>query len=406
MKNKEYSRGRRKIIMVIAAGMAIPVVLLVVAAIIMLHMSQPVQSPSSSDATFEVTPRAISVKSDVLFFGNAFWGRYINDWSMDSSLKEAYPFSRLDEFDRAKYDAWFAGLECPTVSGDTMSSTEMDQTLSFNCPPEYLPEAKKWFTGFSLSNNHTDNRGEDGFRETQRRLDENDIQYFGHYDPYLEDEVCEVISLPVSITYDDNTVSDGYVPVAMCGYHMVFKLAPEASLKVMEGYADIMPVFAFPHMGMEYQTQPDELKTRMHRSMIDYGADVVLGDHPHWIQTTEAYKGRLIVHSMGNFMFDQQDTAEVTRSAAIHLRLDYSGDGIGEWVEVGQSCKSYQDDCLERIKSKNLERLHFNYTFSVVGTDDSNKIVKPASDSLQALILERLRWSQTKSQLQPPYAAR
>lgn len=403
--NKDYKRSRRKIITIIIIGIAVPVILLAVAIVLMFHMAQPVKSPSPDDIAQEVRPKVVSVESDVLFFGNAFWGRYINDWSMASPLKEAYPFSRLGEFERDKYNAWFAGLECPTVAGDTMSSAEMDQTLSFNCPPEYLPEAKKWFTGFSLSNNHTDNRGVEGFEETKQRLDEHGIQYFGHYDPDLEGEVCEVIALPVTATYDNGTKENDFIPVAMCGYHMVFKLAPEESLRVMQEYSKFMPVIAFPHMGKEYQSEPDSLKTQVHRSMIDYGADVVLGDHPHWIQTTEAYKGRLIVHSMGNFMFDQQDTAEVTRSAAIHMRLDADGEEIGEWLEIGEKCKSYQDSCLDTIKNQNLKRIPFKYTFSVVGTDDSNKLVKPASEQLRNSILNRLRWQQTKSQLQAPYEA-
>lgn len=44
-------------------------------------------------------------------------------------------------------------------------------------------EAAKWFTAFTLANNHTDSRGPAGFTETQKHLDENGIQYFGAPDP-------------------------------------------------------------------------------------------------------------------------------------------------------------------------------------------------------------------------------
>ncbi|QQS19030.1 CapA family protein [Candidatus Saccharibacteria bacterium] len=36
--------------------------------------------------------------------------------------------------------------------------------------------------------------------------------------------------------------------------------------------------------------------------MIDNGADMVLGDHPHVVQPSEAYKGHPIFYSMGNFI--------------------------------------------------------------------------------------------------------
>jgi len=140
---------------------------------------------SSQQAPAKATPKPVSATANTLFFGNMYWGRYMNDWSMASSLKTAYPFSRLSEFQREKYNAWITGLECPTVAGFTQTSAEEDSTLSFNCSPDYLPEAAKWFTAVTLANNHTDNRGAEGFDETKKHLDENGIQYFGNYDPYV-----------------------------------------------------------------------------------------------------------------------------------------------------------------------------------------------------------------------------
>jgi hypothetical protein len=353
-------------------------------------------------------PKPVSVSANTLFFGNAFWGRYINDWSMASPLKTAYPFSRLDEFDRDSYDAWIAGLECPTVAGFSQTSAEEDATLSFNCSPDYLPEAAKWFTAFTLANNHTDNRGAEGFTETKKHLDKNGIQYFGHYDPDLLTDVCEVIALPMSVTYDDDSKKTHLMPVAMCGYHGVFKLPSEKSMEVMEAYSEFMPVIAFPHMGVEYKPAPDGLKVTTYRSLIDHGADMVIGDHPHWIQTTEAYKGHLIVYSMGNFMFDQQDTAEVVRSAAIRVVMNVKNvdsAALADWLSLGDACKTFQDDCLAQAEAKNLSKLPFTYQFGVVGTDDSGKIVKPATATQRASILTRLQWSSTMSQLQSPYSS-
>jgi hypothetical protein len=353
-------------------------------------------------------PKPVSASANTLFFGNAFWGRYINDWSMASPLKTAYPFSRLDEFDRDSYDAWIAGLECPTVAGFSQTSAQEDATLSFNCSPDYLPEAAKWFTAFTLANNHTDNRGAEGFAETKEHLDENGIQYFGHYDPDLLTDVCEVIALPMRVTYDDDSEKKHLMPVAMCGYHGVFKLPSEKSMEVMEAYSEIMPVIAFPHMGVEYKPAPDGLKVTTYRSLIDHGADLVIGDHPHWIQTTEAYKGHLIVYSMGNFMFDQQDTAEVVRSAAIRVVMnvkDADSAALSDWLSLGDTCKTFQDDCLAQAEAKNLIKLPFTYQFGVVGTNDSGKIVKPATAAQQASILTRLQWSSTMSQLQSPYSS-
>jgi len=351
-------------------------------------------------------PEPHSISSKMLFTGNIFWGRYMNDWSTASPLGIAYPFSRLNEFNRDSYDAWIAGLECPTVAGVNMTSAEMEAALQFNCSPDYLPEAAKWFTAVTLANNHTDNQGVEGFTETQAQLDKNGIQYFGHYDPRVTEDVCEVIGMPVTVVKDDMSVTKGRLPMALCGYHGVFRIPPPESVAVMEQYAKLMPVIAMPHMGTEYQPAPDELKTNFYRSLIDGGADMVLGDHPHWIQSTESYKGHPIVYSMGNFMFDQQGNTEVTRSAAVEVVIktgDNSLDLLKKWLMLGEKCGTYHDTCLADAESEGLTKLNVTFGFDIVGTNDADKITKPATAQQQTSILQRLNWQSTMNQLQPPY---
>lgn len=398
---REGRRSRCWIVLVVIGS-----VLILGAVGALLYSNRPVKVAPAQ--VVKEIPKPVSVTTNSLFFGNAFWGRYMNDWSMASPLKTAYPFSRLNEFNRTSYDAWIAGLECPTVAGFSQTSAEEDRTLSFNCSPDYLPEAAKWFTAFTLANNHTDNRGAEGFTETKDHLEANGIQYFGHYDPYQLDDVCEVIAFPMKVTYSDTSTKEQSLPVAMCGYHGVFKIPPAEALAVMKKYSDVMPVIALPHMGVEYTPAPDSLKTATYRAMIDNGADIVIGDHPHWIQNTEAYKGHLIVYSMGNFMFDQQDTPEVVRSAAIRVvmsTLTTDSEQLSKWLALGGECKQFHDDCLQKITSQGLSKLSFSYKFGVVGTNDANKITKPATANQQTSILERLHWSQTMAQLQAPYSS-
>lgn len=66
------------------------------------------------------------------------------------------------------------------------------------------------------------------------------------------------------------------------------------------------------HAGIEYKRFPNRLQTDFARAAIDAGADLVIGTHPHWIQTFEHYRGKYIFYSLGNFIFDQrtQDTRE------------------------------------------------------------------------------------------------
>lgn len=369
--------------------------------------NQEEASGTSSEVVSKPVPVSISNKS--LFFGTTYWGRYINDWSQANELKTAYPFSRLNELERDRYDAWIANLECPTVPNLNLTSAQEEATLSFNCSPTYLKEAKKWFTAFGSANNHSDNQGAEGLDSTRSQLKKAGIQYFGHYDPEKLSDVCEIISLPVKVKYNDDTQQKGAIPLAMCGYHGVFKIPSIESLAVMNRYSKLMPVIAYPHSGAEYKAEPDEIKTTLYRSMIDNGADMVLGDHPHWIQTTEAYKGKLIVYSMGNFIFDQQFNQEVTRGAAIELSMstkqDVSADELKKWLDIGPLCTGFQDSCLETAQKNNVQKLPLNYQFNFVATDNAQKIVKRASPTQRSDIEARLRWQSTMNQLQPPYSS-
>jgi poly-gamma-glutamate synthesis protein (capsule biosynthesis protein) len=391
-----------------ASVIALVILGLIIGAIIQLYNNNsPTPAEDVATQTIPKIPQPKNIESKMLFTGNTFWGRYTNDWSMASPLKYAYPFSRLNEFHRDQYDAWITGLECPTKSGVNMTSAEMEVALQFNCSPEYLPEAAKWFTAVTLANNHTDNQGIDGYIETKQLLDKNGIQYFGHYDPRALEDICEVVSIPVTVTNDDTSIAKGKLPMALCGYHGVFRIPLPESVAVMEAYSKLMPVIAMPHMGAEYQPAPDQLKTDFYRSLIDGGADMVLGDHPHWIQNTESYKGHLIVYSMGNFMFDQQGVAELTRSAAIQVTIktnDDNADMIKKWLALGEKCAIFHDTCLAEAQSEDLTKLDISFQFGVVGTDDSGKITKPATIEQQASILQRLKWATTMTQLQAPYS--
>jgi hypothetical protein len=340
--------------------------------------------------------------------GNTFWGRNTEEWAMATPLKYEFPFSRLNEFHRDQYNAWITGMECPLDEDVHMTAVQQEAELQFNCSPDFLPEAKKWFTAVTLANNHSDNQGIEGFEKTKKNLDKNGIQYFGHYDPRELNDICDVISIDAVVTKTDGSQSVGKLPIALCGYHGVFRIPLPSSVAVMKKYSDVMPVFAMPHMGAEYKPVPDQIKTDFYRSLIDGGADAVLGDHPHWVQSTESYKGHLIVYSMGNFMFDQQGSLELTRSAAIQVQLsekDADGKSLAKWLEIGKACQTYHDDCLEKITAAHLKKLNISFQFGAIGTRDDNKLTKPATQLETAAILQRLKWSTTMNDLHSPYSS-
>ena len=346
----------------------------------------------------------IALESRILLAGDVYWGRRMNDWSQQSSMKEKYPFSRLNEFDRESYDAWIANLECPAVPGIKQPIGFVPQLWEFNCDTDYLPEAAKWFDVLSLANNHTQNqKREPGLEATRKALEASNIQHFGNFNAHVKNDVCEVISLPTRVMLD-NRQQDAAIPIALCGFDGVYYTVTDTSIAIMQEYAKIMPVIAFPHMGQEYQAISDTVRRDLYRKMIDNGADAVIGNHPHWIQPTEAYKGKLITYSLGNFIFDQQFSEEVMRSAAIDVTMSVARDKVTDdqlraWTKLSDGCKAFHDTCLAQAKTMGLARLPIRLSYNVVGVDLSQQITKPANLASSTAILERLDWEKTKKQL-------
>jgi poly-gamma-glutamate synthesis protein (capsule biosynthesis protein) len=341
-------------------------------------------------------PVATGGNTKILMAGTVFWGRRTNKLARASELGVTYPFSELDSLERDEYDAWISGLECPITDNGHTDYNE-NTLLKFNCDPDYLPEAAKWFSAFMLGTNHTDNWGVEGFEATKANLDEAGFQYFGHYDRSNDVDNCGVLVLPVRVGYDDNSEKEMHMPFGFCSAHGVYGVPPEAALQNIKRYAEVLPTIVMPHMGAEYKTSADALRTNLFRKMIDYGADMVIADHPHWIQNTEAYNGRLIVYSMGNFMFDQLFNAEVVRSAAIeaHASFDEMVD-FEAWDKLGRGCLKDKLSCFEKIELAELPKIQIGWEFDYRGATSANNCkTRLASEAEQVAIGQRLNWAVT-----------
>ena len=91
-------------------------------------------------------------------------------------------------------------------------------------------------------------------------------------------------------------------------------------------------VIVFPHWGVEYSTGPTAEQLALGHAAIDAGADLVIGNHPHWAGAVEIYKGKPIFYALGNLVFDQtwseptlegisvEMTFAGTRLVQVHLR--------------------------------------------------------------------------------------
>ena len=86
---------------------------------------------------------------------------------------------------------------------------------------------------------------------------------------------------------------------------------------------DVDVVLVLPHWGTQYTTRTVRDQRVVARRLVQAGADLVVGGHPHWVQGVESLPGGLVVYSLGNFVFDM-DTMRETQEGAV-LELTYWG---------------------------------------------------------------------------------
>ncbi len=162
------------------------------------------------------------------------------------------------------------------------------------------------FDAVTLANNHVFDFGVEAFDETLQALDSRGIKWTGagkNLDQAASPLILEKNGLKIAIVNfsegEDLSAASGEKPGVM-GWDLPRMEALVASLRKQ---VDCIMVIA--HCGIEYIPFPPPYVARAFERMVDAGADIVIGHHPHVPQGVQFYKGVPIFYSLGNFVFYQ-----------------------------------------------------------------------------------------------------
>ena len=159
----------------------------------------------------------------------------------------------------------------------------------------------------SLGNNHIGDAGPVGLLQTLANLDKYGIRHSG------AGRNLAAARTPAIMTVDG-------VKVAILSYDTIAKYyaagtnkAGSAQLTAANVKVDVAAarkagaqiVIVYPHWGTEYSPRPFSAEQSLAHAVIDAGADMIIGNHAHWVGAMEIYKGRPIWYALGNFVFDQ-----------------------------------------------------------------------------------------------------
>lgn len=223
-------------------------------------------------------------------------------------------------------DIRVGNLECSVARS---GHPEPDKPYTFRAHPRTLRTLARHFDAVSVANNHSGDFGPQAFAETLAGLERHGIGVFGGgrtlaeaHEPWIVERRGMRIAL---LGYDEffprSFEADADRPgVAWSEDEQVVR---DIRLARERHRADI--VIPFMHWGWEHEPLAASRQRHLARLMIDAGADAVIGGHPHVVQDTETYRGRPIVYSLGNFVFDGFSDAQANTGWVLELAIGRQG---------------------------------------------------------------------------------
>jgi poly-gamma-glutamate synthesis protein (capsule biosynthesis protein) len=245
----------------------------------------------------------------------------VGDMMLDRNVRRIIDRDGFDSFFAGvkdlveEFDISVANLEGPFTVHPSKTLNPRSTVLQFTFDPVLATELSDFgFDILGLANNHTLNFGKDGLESTRRYIGDAGMGYYG--DPNNLNEISTVI--------DKNGVKVGFVGFHEFSYMNFDKVFAE--IQNLRPQVDVLIVT--PHWGIEYKNQPTDKQRKWAREFIDSGADMVIGTHPHVIQTIEEYDGKKIYYSLGNFAFDQYFSKETMTGMGVQLEVRKDGNNI------------------------------------------------------------------------------
>ncbi|HEY6625701.1 MAG TPA: CapA family protein, partial [Ignavibacteriaceae bacterium] len=253
-------------------------------------------------------------------------------------------------------DITVANLECPLTDQGTPHPTK---SVVFRGSPENVTALS--YAGIdlvSIANNHTIDYGLVGLQQTQSVLDEEEILYFGAGADFYEAMQPAFyqksgVNLALLGSSDRTGQYNNWQPYLDAGFNkpgfanltesniiqQINSVRDIADLIILEMHSgveySVIPTDPFSRLMMNEDLNEDEEYTadlraplesdiEMRHFAIDNGADAVICHHPHIIQGVEVYHGKLIAHSLGNFVFDL-NYPETFPSMILNSKIDETG---------------------------------------------------------------------------------
>jgi poly-gamma-glutamate capsule biosynthesis protein CapA/YwtB (metallophosphatase superfamily) len=225
----------------------------------------------------------------------------------------------------AAADIRIGNLECVVATKGSAG----DKNFTFRAHPRTLPILKRHFDAVGLANNHSGDFGREAFAEMLDLLTQARLGQFGgghnlkqaHTPLILERKGLRIALLGYNEFMPRSFEADYNAPGSAWSEDEQVVLDIRQARKVHR--ADI--VIPVMHWGWENEPTANARQRQLARTMIDAGADAVIGGHPHVTQDIEHYKGKPVIYSVGNFVMKETDNANQRMGWVLRLHIEPTG---------------------------------------------------------------------------------
>ena len=270
-------------------------------------VSQTADFKEKTTATEQETSARIMANGDLLY----------HDIIYISAKKSDGTYDFHENFEYVK--PWLK--QADLVIGDFEGTVNKDHYLAgyplFNAPGEVMDAIKDaGYQVLDLAHNHILDSQIEGVVSTADAIEKAGMTPIGVYTHEPRDKapivIKEVNGIKVALlaySYGFNGIEQS---ISQEDYNRYLSDLDEDKMKAeierAEKEADITIIM--PQMGVEYQIEPTEEQKKLYHKMIDWGADIIFGGHPHVVEPAETVEKngdkKLIIYSMGNFISNQR----------------------------------------------------------------------------------------------------
>jgi AmmeMemoRadiSam system protein B len=262
---------------------------------------------AEDNAPRAVLPSASLSGLKLLFFGDLMLDRHVGE-KIKASGSIDWIFSQLDSagiFQGNDFES--ANLEgAVTDNGAHYPPAEI---FDFAFAPELVGDLAKYnFNYFNIANNHLADQGKNGIIETEKNLAALGFDFAGCPDKVVGDCSSKIVEKKGR-------------KIGLIGASMVYGALDEEALvnkvKELASFTDLVVVQL--HWGIEYQHEPSRNQIELAHKLIDAGADIIIGHHPHVVGGIEIYQNKPIFYSLGNLVFDQYFSIDTQEELGVKI---------------------------------------------------------------------------------------